>query len=81
MEEPGVSCEEGDALASPGGPARCLGGCLLSLFGVCDLVEGAFRTVVLDLWVTTPFGVPYQISYVSDIYLMIHNSSTITVMK
>ena len=46
------------------------------------------RSDVLKLWVMTPVelhdiltGVPYQISCISDIYIMIHNSNKITVMK
>ena len=45
-------------------------------------------SIVLNLQVMTPFGVEwsfhrveYQISCISDIYFMIHNSSKITVMK
>jgi hypothetical protein len=34
-----------------------------------------------NLWVMTPLGVAYQISYISDIYVMIHSSCKITVVK
>ena len=37
--------------------------------------------MVLNLLVVTPLGVTYQISCISDIYITIHNSSKITVMK
>jgi len=37
--------------------------------------------VVLNLWVMTLLGGTYLISCISDIYITIHNSSTITVMK
>ena len=36
---------------------------------------------VLNLWVTTFTGAAYQVSCMSDIYIMIHTSSKITVMK
>ena len=47
------------------------------------------RTLVLNLWVMIPLGgsndpftgATSQMSYISDIYIMIHNSSKITVMK
>jgi hypothetical protein len=47
-----------------------------------DLNE-LFNTVVLNLWVAQPLQdcVIRQISCLSDIYVMIHNSSKITVMK
>ena len=38
-------------------------------------------TVVLNLWVLTPRGAIYQIPCISDIYIMIQNSSKITVME
>jgi hypothetical protein len=37
--------------------------------------------VVLNLWVVTPLGVAYQMSYESYIFISIHNSSKIKVMK
>ena len=39
------------------------------------------RAVVLNLWVVTPLEVAYLISCISDIYIMIHNSNKIKVMK
>jgi hypothetical protein len=39
------------------------------------------RTVVLNLWVSTHLGVAHQISCISDIYINIHNSNKITVIK
>ena len=36
--------------------------------------------VVLNLGVATPLGVTYQIFCISDIYIVIHNSSKIIVM-
>lgn len=43
---------------------------------------GQARTMPLKLWVATPFtGVTYQTSGMSDVYVIIHNSSQITVMK
>lgn len=36
--------------------------------------------MVLNLWVEMLFGVTYQVSCVSDIYIMKHNSSKITAM-
>lgn len=38
-------------------------------------------TVVLDPWVFTPLGVASQIPCISDIYIKIHNSRKITVVK
>ena len=35
------------------------------------------REAVLNVLVMTPLGVAYQISYISDIYIMTHNSSKI----
>ena len=46
------------------------------LLGVISLLW-SFKTVVLNLWVGTPLRVACQISCVSDIYIMIHNSSKI----
>ena len=43
--------------------------------------ETVLGPVVLNLWVMTPLGVSDQISCILDIYIMIHNSSKITVMK
>ena len=37
--------------------------------------------MVLNLWVATPLGVIYHISCKLDIYIMIHNSTKIRVMK
>jgi hypothetical protein len=37
--------------------------------------------VFLNLWVMIPLGVKYQISCISGVYIMIHNSSKITGMK
>jgi hypothetical protein len=34
-----------------------------------------FKVVVFSLWVENPTGVAYQISCISDIYVMIYNSS------
>ena len=39
------------------------------------------KAVVLNLRVATPLGITYQISCTSDIYIMIHNSSKVRVMK
>ena len=33
-----------------------------------------FRIVIVNLWVETPLGVAYQISCISDIYIIIDNS-------
>ena len=40
-----------------------------------------FGTVVTKLQVMIPLGEAYQIFCISDIYIMIHNSSKTTVMK
>lgn len=37
--------------------------------------------MVLELWAVTLTVVPYQASCISDIYIMIHSSSKITIMK
>jgi hypothetical protein len=37
--------------------------------------------MVLNLWASTPLGVTYKLSGMSDIYIMIYESSKITVMK
>lgn len=50
--------------------ATCLANCHL-----------AARPEVLNLWVTTRLGVTHQLSCMSDIYGMIHNSSEVTVTK
>jgi hypothetical protein len=53
-------------------------------FKVKRFVEGlrdSSVTMILSLWVDTSIGVTYQISCISDIYITIHNSSKITVMK
>ena len=39
------------------------------------------RPMVLNLWASTPLGVTYKLSGMSDIYIMIYKSSKITVMK
>lgn len=39
------------------------------------------RPSVLNLWVETPWGVVYQISCISGIYIVIHNGSKMTVVK
>ena len=39
--------------------------------------EKLLDSVVLNLWVTTPLRIVYQISGISDIYITIHNSSRI----
>lgn len=39
------------------------------------------RAVVFKLSVMTLWGVAYQISYLSDIYIMTHNRSKITCME
>jgi hypothetical protein len=39
------------------------------------------RTVVLNLWVMTSLRVKYQLSCLSDTYIMIYNSSKVIVMK
>lgn len=56
-----------------------------SLEGLCDLVP---ILEVLSLWVATPFGVeqPFHRGHLkplenTDIYVTIHSSSKITVMK
>ena len=36
------------------------------------------KAVVLNLWVTTPFTVVYQISCISNIYIITHKSSKIS---
>lgn len=43
-------------------------------------VEDA-RIVALNLWVSTPTGVTYRISCISNVYGTIHKGSKITVMK
>jgi hypothetical protein len=35
---------------------------------------------VLNLWISTPTGVTYQMSCITDIYITIPNSSKLTVM-
>jgi hypothetical protein len=37
--------------------------------------------MILNLWVMNPLESTYQISYMSDIYITIHNSSKIIAMK
>lgn len=44
-----------------------------------SLWTNTFRAVALNLWVVTPWGC--QISCISDIYIAVHHSSNITVMK
>jgi hypothetical protein len=39
------------------------------------------RPEVFNLWVTSPLGIAYQISCISDIYIIIYKSRRITVMK
>jgi hypothetical protein len=39
------------------------------------------RAAALSLWVTAPLGIAYWISYISDIYITIYNSSKIIVMR
>jgi hypothetical protein len=39
----------------------------------------SLTSVVLSVWVSIPFGVTYQISCISDIYIMIQSSNKITV--
>ena len=39
------------------------------------------KLAVLNLWAATFTGVTYQTFCISDIYIMIHNSSKIIVMK
>lgn len=39
------------------------------------------KASVVIVWVVTPLGVEYQRSCISDIYMTIHNSSKITVLK
>lgn len=39
------------------------------------------KTVVLNMWVVAHLRVAYQISYKSNIYIMIYYSSKSTVMK
>lgn len=37
--------------------------------------------VALNMWVSAPIGVTYQISHISDIYITIHHTGKITIMK
>lgn len=53
-----------------------------------SLTRYPFSTVILNLWVVTPLrshdpvtGVACQIPWISDIYIIIHKSSKITVMN
>lgn len=39
------------------------------------------RASVLNLWAATPIQVTYQIAHTSDVYITIHSSSKIAVMK
>lgn len=39
------------------------------------------RSTVLNLWVDTPLGVAYLISYISDIYIAIYSNNKIIVMN
>lgn len=39
------------------------------------------RSTVLNLWVDTPLGVAYLISYISDIYIAIYSNYKIKVMN
>ena len=45
------------------------------LKSVPSILSPSSRTVVLNQWVVTPLWVTYQISYMSDIYITICNSS------
>ena len=38
-------------------------------------------STVLNLWVVIPLGATYKIDCIADIYITIHNSSKVTVMK
>ena len=44
------------------------------VIGLLDWAECA-KAAVFNLWVTNPLGVTYQLFYISDIYVMIYNSS------
>lgn len=46
---------------------------LISDFSGIILSFSPFRMVFLNLWVVTQLRVGYQISYISDIFVMIHN--------
>jgi len=41
---------------------------------------GGVRAEVLNLWVMTPLGITHQISCITYIYIMIHNSK-VTVIR
>lgn len=44
-------------------------------------MAGTLPREVLNLWVSTPLGVTYQLSCTPDIYIMVHNRGKITVLK
>lgn len=43
--------------------------------------KSAFKAMLLNLCVSTPFGEAYQISWILDTYVIIHSSRKTTVMK
>jgi hypothetical protein len=56
---------------------RYLSGSSNSSFNFSLVSDGGKQVLgaaVLNLWVTTPKGVTYQMPYISDIYIMIQNS-------
>ena len=61
--------------------------CLLPLHKVGQTYGSEFnprekkKSVLLNQWVMIPLWVPYQIFCISDIYIIIHNNSKITVIK
>lgn len=53
-----------------------------SAHSCCTLRVGlSLGASVLKLWVVTPLGIACQIYHISDIYIMMHNSSKTTVVK
>lgn len=53
----------------------------LSFILLIRLYKNDSKTIILNLWVVTPFGVSYQISWISDMLITIHNSRKIIVIK
>lgn len=50
-----------------------MGGSLIPDLSGISLSFSPFRIVFLNLWVVIPLWVAYQISYMSDIYVMIYD--------
>jgi hypothetical protein len=49
--------------------------------GPLGSMAGTLSREVLNLWVSTPLGVTYQLSCTPDIYIMVYGNSKIIVMK